>query len=76
MTHSIHDVGHRPANSWTGYLGLAVMLAVVCLGFSPQSAFSADKYSFGAVVSLAMIVMMLAVMVIYIRQILKIGSEK
>ena len=43
MTHSIHDVGHRPANSWTGYLGLAVMLAVVCLGFSPQSAFSADK---------------------------------
>jgi tetratricopeptide (TPR) repeat protein len=43
MTHSIHDVGHRPANSWTDYLGLAVMLAVVCLGFSPRSAFSADK---------------------------------
>jgi hypothetical protein len=43
MTHSIHDVGHRPANSWTGYLGLAVMLAMVSLGFSPQSAFSADK---------------------------------
>jgi outer membrane protein assembly factor BamD (BamD/ComL family) len=43
MTHSIHDVGHRPANSWTGYFGLAVMLAVVCLGFSPQSALSADK---------------------------------
>jgi tetratricopeptide (TPR) repeat protein len=43
MTHSIHDVGHRPANSWTGYLTLAVMLAVVGLGFSPQSAFSADK---------------------------------
>jgi hypothetical protein len=43
MTHSIHDVGHRPANSWTGYLGLAVMLAVVCLGLSPRSAFSADK---------------------------------
>jgi outer membrane protein assembly factor BamD (BamD/ComL family) len=43
MTHSIHDVGHRPANFWTGYLGLAVMLAVACLGFSPQSAFAADK---------------------------------
>ena len=41
-----------------------------------ESAFAADKYSLGAVVSLAMIVMMLAVMVIYIRQILKIGSEK
>jgi tetratricopeptide (TPR) repeat protein len=43
MTHSIHDVGHRPANSWTGYFGLAVMLALVSLGFSPRSAFSADK---------------------------------
>jgi tetratricopeptide (TPR) repeat protein len=43
MTHSIHDVGHRPANSRTGYLSLAAMLAVVCVGFSPQSAFSADK---------------------------------
>jgi len=43
MTHSIHDVGHRPANSWTGLLSLGLMLAVVCLGFCPQSAFSADK---------------------------------
>src|ERR1700728_2071502 len=43
MTHSIHDIGHRPANSWTGLLSLGLMLAVVCLGFSPQSAFSADK---------------------------------
>jgi tetratricopeptide (TPR) repeat protein len=43
MTHSIHDVGHRPANSWTGLLSLGLMLAVVCLGLSPQSAFSADK---------------------------------
>lgn len=41
-----------------------------------ESAFSADKYSLGAVVSLIMIVLMLAVMVVYIRQILKIGSEK
>jgi hypothetical protein len=43
MTHSIHDVGHRPANSWTSLLGLGLMLAVVCLGFCAQSAFSADK---------------------------------
>jgi tetratricopeptide (TPR) repeat protein len=43
MTHSIHDVGHRPANSWTGYWVLAAMLAVICVGFSPQSAFSAEK---------------------------------
>ena len=43
MTHSIHDVGHRPANSWTGLLSLGLMLAVVSLGFGPQSAFSAEK---------------------------------
>jgi len=43
MTHSIHDVGHRPAKSWTGFLSLSVMLALICLGLSPQSAQSADK---------------------------------
>jgi hypothetical protein len=43
MTHSIHDVGHRPAKYWTGFLGLSVMLALVCLGLNPQSALSADK---------------------------------
>jgi tetratricopeptide (TPR) repeat protein len=43
MTHSIHDVGYRPAKSWAGYLRVAAMLALVCLSLSPQSAFSADK---------------------------------
>jgi tetratricopeptide (TPR) repeat protein len=43
MTHSIHDAGHRPAKSWTGFLSLGVMMALVCLGFSPQSALSAEK---------------------------------
>jgi len=43
MTHSIHDIGQRPARLWTGYLGVAVLLALTCLGLSPQTAFSADK---------------------------------
>jgi hypothetical protein len=43
MTHSIHDVGQRPAGSWAGYLGVAAMLAMVCLGLNPQAAFSAEK---------------------------------
>ena len=43
MTHSIHDVGYRPAKSWAGYLSLAAMLALVCVCSSPQAAFSADK---------------------------------
>jgi hypothetical protein len=43
MTHSIHDVGHRPAKSWTGFLSLSVMLGLVCLGLSPQAARSAEK---------------------------------
>jgi tetratricopeptide (TPR) repeat protein len=42
MTHSIYDVGRRPAKSWTGLLS-ATMLAVVCLWLSPQAAQSADK---------------------------------
>ena len=43
MTHSIHDVGRRPARFWAGYLSVAAMLALVCLSLSPQAAFSADK---------------------------------
>ncbi|HME40123.1 MAG TPA: hypothetical protein VKG63_14305 [Steroidobacteraceae bacterium] len=43
MTHSIHDVGHRPAKSWAGYLSAALMFALVGLAVSPQSAFSADE---------------------------------
>jgi tetratricopeptide (TPR) repeat protein len=43
MTHSIHDVGRRPAKLWSGFLSATVMLAVVCLGLSPQDAHSADK---------------------------------
>jgi outer membrane protein assembly factor BamD (BamD/ComL family) len=43
MTHSKHNIGQRPARFWTGYLSVAVMLAVACLAFGPQSAYSADK---------------------------------
>jgi hypothetical protein len=43
MTHSIHDIGQRPAKLWTGYLSVAVLLALTCLGLNPQTAFSADK---------------------------------
>lgn len=41
-----------------------------------ESAFEADKYSFGSVLSILMILLMLSVMIVYIRQVLKIGSEK
>jgi tetratricopeptide (TPR) repeat protein len=43
MTHSTHDVGHRPTKSWAGYLVTAVMLAMVCFALAPQAAYSADK---------------------------------
>jgi hypothetical protein len=43
MTHSIHDIGQRPAKFWTGYLSAAVLLALTCLGLNPQAAFSAEK---------------------------------
>jgi outer membrane protein assembly factor BamD (BamD/ComL family) len=43
MTHSIHDIGQRPAKLWTGYLSVAVLLALTCLGLGPQTALSADK---------------------------------
>jgi tetratricopeptide (TPR) repeat protein len=43
MTHSIHDIAQRPAKFWTGYLSVALMLAVMCLALGPQAAFSADK---------------------------------
>lgn len=41
-----------------------------------EEAFNADKYSYGAVLSLIMILMMISVMIVYIRQILKIGADK
>jgi hypothetical protein len=43
MTHSIHDVGQRPAKSRAGYLSVAVLLALVSVAVSPQAAFAADK---------------------------------
>jgi tetratricopeptide (TPR) repeat protein len=43
MTHSIHDVGHRPAKSWLSFLSAAAVLGLICLGSMPQAAFSADK---------------------------------
>jgi hypothetical protein len=43
MTHSIHDIGHRPVKSWCGYLSAMAILALSCLCLAPQSAFSAEK---------------------------------
>ena len=43
MTHSIRNIGRRPANSWAGYVSAAAMLALVCLWLSPQAALSAEK---------------------------------
>jgi hypothetical protein len=43
MTHSIRDIGRRPANSWAGFVSTAAMLALVCLWLSPQAALSAEK---------------------------------
>lgn len=43
MTHSIHDVGQRPTKSWNAHLSAAFILALVCVGFSPQAALSAEK---------------------------------
>src|SRR6202051_3650969 len=43
MTHSIRDIGRRPAKSRAGYLSVAAMLALACLWLSPQTAWSADK---------------------------------
>ena len=43
MTHSIHDVGRRQAKFRIASLSLALGLALGCLGFSPQAAFSAEK---------------------------------
>jgi N,N'-diacetylchitobiose transport system permease protein len=40
-----------------------------------EKSFTADKYSLGAVVSIIMIVMMISVMAVYVRQILRIGTE-
>jgi hypothetical protein len=43
MTHSIHDIGHRPVRFWCGYLSAMAILALSCLCLAPQSAFSAEK---------------------------------
>src|SRR5882672_10297336 len=43
MTHSIRDIGCRPAKSWAGYLSVAAMLTLVSLWLSPQAALSAEK---------------------------------
>jgi hypothetical protein len=43
MTHSIHDIGCRPANFRVGFLSVAMMLALVCAAVSPQTAFAAEK---------------------------------
>jgi hypothetical protein len=43
MTHSIHDIGCRPANFRVGFLSLAMMLALVCAAVSPQTGFAAEK---------------------------------
>src|SRR6266850_480340 len=43
MTHSIRDIGCRPAKSWAGYLSVAAMLTLVSLWLSPQTALSAEK---------------------------------
>lgn len=43
MIHSTHDVGQRSAGTWTGYLSVAVMLALACLILSPRAAYSAEK---------------------------------
>jgi hypothetical protein len=43
MTHSIRDIGCRPAKAWAGYLSVAAMLALVSLWLSPQAAWSAEK---------------------------------
>jgi tetratricopeptide (TPR) repeat protein len=43
MTHSVQDIGCRPAKFRVGFLGVAMMLALVCAAVGPQTSFSADK---------------------------------
>ena len=43
MTHSVHDIGCRPAKFRVGFLGVAMTLALVCATVGPRAAFSADK---------------------------------
>jgi hypothetical protein len=45
MTHSVRDIGCRPAKFRVGFLGVAMTLALalVCAAVSPQTAFSAEK---------------------------------
>jgi outer membrane protein assembly factor BamD (BamD/ComL family) len=42
MTHSIHDIS-QPAKFRAGYVSVAVLLALMCVGLAPQAAFSAEK---------------------------------
>ena len=35
MTHSIHEIGQRPAKFRAGYVSAALMVAVMCLGLNP-----------------------------------------
>jgi tetratricopeptide (TPR) repeat protein len=42
MTHSIHDIC-RPVKFRAGYVSVAVLLALMCVGLAPQAAFSAEK---------------------------------
>jgi hypothetical protein len=51
MTHSIRDIRCRPAKSWTGYLSVAVMLALLCFWLTPQTALSAEKEKKGQEIS-------------------------
>ena len=51
MTHSIRDIKCRPAKSWTGFLSVAVMLALLCFWLTPQTALSAEKEKKGQEIS-------------------------
>ena len=51
MTHSIRDIRCRPAKSWTGFLSVAVMLALLCFWLTPQTALSAEKEKKGQEIS-------------------------
>jgi outer membrane protein assembly factor BamD (BamD/ComL family) len=43
MIHSIHKVTRPTAKSWTGVVGAAALLALVCLAAAPRLAYSAEK---------------------------------
>ena len=43
MTYLTHVVRHQTANSWTGYLGAGMLIALIGLAAGPQPAYSAEK---------------------------------